>query len=116
MSSGSRRAGGHPADAIKRLLAEKPVGKGLAVAGMPMGSPGMEMDGMAPETYEVVLFGRRARQPLPTLRGTDGSDPPLFRQVTVDVPSLDHDRRITRCRWRCTSPPCPGLTVCRIGE
>jgi hypothetical protein len=49
---------GHvPADAIKRLLAEKPTGKGLAVAGMPMGSPGMEMEGMAPETYEVVLFG-----------------------------------------------------------
>jgi len=49
---------GHvPADAIKRLLTEKPAGKGLAVAGMPMGSPGMEMDGMAPETYEVVLFG-----------------------------------------------------------
>jgi hypothetical protein len=49
---------GHvPADAIKRLLAEKPAGKGLAVAGMPMGSPGMEMEGMAPETYEVILFG-----------------------------------------------------------
>jgi hypothetical protein len=49
---------GHvPADAIKRLLAEKPAGKGLAVAGMPMGSPGMEMEGLAPDTYEVVLFG-----------------------------------------------------------
>ncbi len=46
-----------PADAIKRLLAETPAGKGLAVAGMPMGSPGMEMEGMAPDTYEVVLFG-----------------------------------------------------------
>ncbi|UVF18467.1 DUF411 domain-containing protein [Microvirga terrae] len=53
---------GHvPADAIKRLLAEKPAGKGLAVAGMPMGSPGMEMEGMAPETYEVVLFGPAGR-------------------------------------------------------
>jgi hypothetical protein len=49
---------GHvPADAIKRLLAGKPTGKGLAVAGMPMGSPGTEMEGMAPEAYEVVLFG-----------------------------------------------------------
>jgi hypothetical protein len=49
---------GHvPADAIMRLLAAKPPGKGLAVAGMPMGSPGMEMEGMAPETYDVVLFG-----------------------------------------------------------
>jgi hypothetical protein len=53
---------GHvPADAIKRLLTEKPAGKGLAVAGMPMGSPGMEMDGMTPETYEVVLFGPSGR-------------------------------------------------------
>jgi hypothetical protein len=53
---------GHvPADAIKRLLAEKPTGQGLAAAGMPMGSPGMEMDGMAPETYEVVLFGPSGR-------------------------------------------------------
>jgi hypothetical protein len=54
---------GHvPADAIKRLLAEKPAGKGLAVAGMPMGSPGMEMEGIAPEAYEVVLFGPSSRQ------------------------------------------------------
>jgi hypothetical protein len=53
---------GHvPADTIKRLLAENPVGKGLAVAGMPMGSPGMEMEGMAPEIYEVVLFGPSGR-------------------------------------------------------
>ncbi|WP_114188450.1 DUF411 domain-containing protein [Microvirga aerophila] len=53
---------GHvPADAIKRLLAEKPSGKGLAVPGMPMGSPEMEMEGMAPEAYEVVLFGPSGR-------------------------------------------------------
>jgi len=49
---------GHvPADAIKRLLAEKPQAKGLAVPGMPIGSPGMEVEGVAPDTYEVVLFG-----------------------------------------------------------
>ncbi|MBB3021732.1 hypothetical protein FHR70_004838 [Microvirga lupini] len=49
---------GHvPPAAIKRLLAEKPVGKGLAVPGMPVGSPGMEVEGMEPDTYEVVLFG-----------------------------------------------------------
>lgn len=34
---------GHvPAADIKRLLAQKPRARGLAVAGMPMGSPGME--------------------------------------------------------------------------
>jgi hypothetical protein len=49
---------GHvPADAIKSLLAERPGAKGLAVPGMPVGSPGMEVEGAAPETYEVVLFG-----------------------------------------------------------
>jgi len=49
---------GHvPADAIKRLLAERPPAKGLAVPGMPVGSPGMEVEGGPPDTYEVVLFG-----------------------------------------------------------
>lgn len=52
---------GHvPAAAIKRLLAEKPQGRGLAVPGMPIGSPGME--GGAPEIYEVTLFGAGAPQ------------------------------------------------------
>jgi hypothetical protein len=37
---------GHvPADDIKRLLAERPVASGLAVPGMPMGSPGMGESG-----------------------------------------------------------------------
>ncbi len=47
---------GHvPAHAISRLLAEKPDGRGLAVPGMPIGSPGME--GGRPEAYDVMLFG-----------------------------------------------------------
>ena len=54
---------GHvPAEAVKRLLAEKPPAKGLAVPGMPMGSPGMEMADMAPETFEVILFGPEGRR------------------------------------------------------
>lgn len=49
---------GHvPAGAIKRLLTDRPQAAGLAVAGMPVGSPGMEVPGMPPETYDVVLFG-----------------------------------------------------------
>ena|SRR5882724_3499456 len=49
---------GHvPAAAIRRLLAQKPQTRGLAVPGMPVGSPGMEVEGSAPETYEVVSFG-----------------------------------------------------------
>jgi hypothetical protein len=48
---------GHvPAHAIKRLLTEKPDALGLAVPGMPIGSPGME--GGTPETYDVILFGK----------------------------------------------------------
>lgn len=47
---------GHtPAAAIRKLLAEKPNAIGLAVPGMPAGSPGMETGGAA-EVYEVVLF------------------------------------------------------------
>jgi hypothetical protein len=52
---------GHvPAGAIRRLLAERPQAAGLAVPGMPIGSPGME--GGAPETYEVILFGQQGRR------------------------------------------------------
>jgi hypothetical protein len=61
---------GHvPASAIKRLLAEKPAGKGLAVPGMPIGSPGMEVDGPAPETYEVILFGTSGQRTFARFRG-----------------------------------------------
>lgn len=47
---------GHvPIADIKRLLAAKPNAKGIAVAGMPMVSPGMEMGGHK-EAYNTVLF------------------------------------------------------------
>ena len=49
---------GHvPALAIKRLLTDRPAAIGLAVPGMPVGSPGMEISGAADERYEVILFG-----------------------------------------------------------
>ncbi|MET0179708.1 MAG: DUF411 domain-containing protein [Novosphingobium sp.] len=48
---------GHvPPEDIRRLLAERPKARGLAVPGMPMGSPGMEQGGRA-EPYVTVLFG-----------------------------------------------------------
>lgn len=48
---------GHvPAADIKRLLAEKPKATGLAVPGMPMGSPGMEVAGEPADAYDVLLF------------------------------------------------------------
>lgn len=49
---------GHvPAADVERLLAERPTGvTGLAVAGMPVGSPGME-HGDRRQPFQVVAFG-----------------------------------------------------------
>jgi hypothetical protein len=63
---------GHvPAAAVKRLVAEKPQARGLAVPGMPVGSPGMEVEGAAPETYDVVLFGPAGRSTFARYRGPE---------------------------------------------
>jgi hypothetical protein len=49
---------GHvPADEIKRLLAARPAAVGLAVPGMPVGSPGMEA-GTRQDPYEVFLIDK----------------------------------------------------------
>lgn len=51
---------GHvPASDIQRLLRERPNAAGLAVPGMPRGSPGMESDVKDP--YDVLLFQRNGR-------------------------------------------------------
>lgn len=51
---------GHvPAAEVKRLLAARPKALGLAVPGMPMGSPGME--GHRKDAYDVLLVGRNGR-------------------------------------------------------
>jgi hypothetical protein len=48
---------GHvPAEDVRRLLAERPDALGLAVPGMPVGSPGMEM-GNTREPYDTLLIG-----------------------------------------------------------
>ncbi len=47
---------GHvPEDVIRKMLAEKPKISGIAVAGMPMGAPGMETEGV-PQSYDVMAF------------------------------------------------------------
>ena len=47
---------GHvPVAEIQRLLKERPTAKGLAVPGMPLGSPGMEA-GERRQKYSVLLF------------------------------------------------------------
>jgi hypothetical protein len=46
---------GHvPADLIRKLMRERPAVAGLAVPGMPMGSPGME--GPRTDRYQVLTF------------------------------------------------------------
>lgn len=53
---------GHvPADVIDRLLRERPKVVGIAVPGMPVGSPGMEVPGQPAERYQVVTFDRSGR-------------------------------------------------------
>ena len=48
---------GHvPIEEIERLLRERPDIAGLAVPGMPIGSPGMEVEGAAPQPYQVISF------------------------------------------------------------
>ncbi|HXG86811.1 MAG TPA: DUF411 domain-containing protein [Vicinamibacterales bacterium] len=50
---------GHvPASEVKRLIKERPAVAGIAVAGMPLGSPGMEVPGQKPQTYNVVSFDK----------------------------------------------------------
>ena len=61
---------GHvPAASIKRLLAERPEARGLAVPGMPIGSPGMEVPGLPDEEYAVILFGSFGQSQFSRYRG-----------------------------------------------
>jgi hypothetical protein len=51
---------GHvPADVIVKLVRERPAVAGVAVPGMPMGSPGME--GASKQAYDVYTFDRAGR-------------------------------------------------------
>lgn len=65
---------GHvPAQEIRRLLREKPKALGLAVPGMPVGSPGMEM-GSSRDAFDVLLVsssgGSRVYQSYPAISST----------------------------------------------
>ncbi|MFD2448052.1 DUF411 domain-containing protein [Vogesella fluminis] len=52
---------GHvPADLVQKVLKEKPDIRGLAVAGMPQGSPGMETGAKQP--YQVMAFDAKGKQ------------------------------------------------------
>lgn len=59
--SGAYAFEGHvPADLVKKVLVTQPPIGGLAVPGMPAGSPGMEMGGRT-EHYDVVAFTRAGK-------------------------------------------------------
>ena len=61
---------GHvPAAEVNRLLAERPDIAGLAVPGMPPGSPGMDQDGVEPVPFDVLAF-------------TDGGTTSVFASIT----------------------------------
>jgi hypothetical protein len=53
---------GHvPAEDIQRMLKEKPAIAGIAVAGMPMGSPGMEQ-GAAKQPFNTMAFTKDGKK------------------------------------------------------
>lgn len=64
---------GHvPAEAIRRLLVQRPNARGIAVPGMPAGSPGMEA--AHPQSYTVFLFGSDGHRPFMRFRGIVAAD------------------------------------------
>ena len=62
---------GHvPAATIHQLLTTRPAATGLAVPGMPIGSPGMEVPGQPAETYDVILFAPTGTRTIARYQGT----------------------------------------------
>jgi hypothetical protein len=61
---------GHvPAVVVERLLRERPKAEGVAVPGMPLGSPGMENP--LHEAYDVILFGDNGQSVFARCRRTE---------------------------------------------
>ncbi len=54
---------------LSSLLSERPTATGLAVPGMPVGSPGMEVPGAPDDTYAVVLFGTSGQRVYARFKG-----------------------------------------------
>ena len=50
-----------PAAEVERLLVDRPDVLGLAVAGMPVGSPGMDSAGGEAEPFDVVTFDQTGK-------------------------------------------------------
>ena len=55
---------GHvPAEDVARLLRDRPKVVGIGVAGMPIGSPGMEVTGAKPQAFDVIAFDSSGKTP-----------------------------------------------------
>jgi len=53
---------GHvPADAVLKMLHDKPAIAGIAVPGMPVGAPGMEVPGAPKQPYTIVSFDKSGK-------------------------------------------------------
>ena len=66
---------GHvPADDIRQLLAKRPKAIGIAVPGMPIGSPGMEVDDRV-EPYQTLLFDAEGKTTVFNQHGTRTAAP-----------------------------------------
>ena len=63
-----------PADAIHRLLRDRPTIRGLAIPGMPIGSPGMEVDDRV-EPYQTLLFDAEGKTTVFNQHGTRTAAP-----------------------------------------
>lgn len=60
---------GHvPADVVDRLLRERPPVVGLAVPGMPVGSPGMEVPGQPAVPYQIRAFDKDGKTSVYAMR------------------------------------------------
>jgi hypothetical protein len=79
---------GHvPAAAVRQLLEEAPPVHGLAVPGMPMGSPGME--GPHADRYDIIAFRRSgAREVFATVDPAHGPEP----MAPASAPTVDSSR------------------------
>lgn len=53
---------GHvPVAEIEKMLKDRPAIAGIAVPGMPIGSPGMEVEGSAAQPFDVVTFDKSGK-------------------------------------------------------
>jgi hypothetical protein len=111
---------GHvPAREVKRLLAERPQAKGLAVPAMPLGSPGMEVEGERSDAYDVLLV--KADGSHSVYSHYDGKEAPARKASAADAESAMTDgevrkvdrkaRTITIKHGRIENLDMPGMTM-----